>query len=507
MPTIYSEGIINPLWLPLPVLIPLWLALAAWGLRHDPRWSRRLLALGTLAMLLVALGLFCFVHGLPGPARMDFGGWERPVGISFQVDLYSAIMVLVATLVGFTGALYAGAEIGKSTWRRGYGCFYFLLMAGIQGAFMTNDLFNLYVWFEVMLMASFAMLVLGRRRYVFEGATKYVVINMVSSIFFLTGLGILYGKTGQLNLDELAIRLAASDAGSVIMSSASLLLLAFGIKAGVFPLYFWLPPAYPHTGFATAAVFGGLLTKVGVYALFRVFGGALRFMGEFTGPLFIWVGVATMVAGVLGAASQFHTRRILSFHIISQIGYIVLGLGLFTQGALAAAIFYTVHHILVKTNLFLAAGIIATSGRTESLHRLGGLLKQEPMLAILFLIPALSLGGIPPLSGFFAKFLLVREAFRAGAWWPGGIALLVGVLTLYSMTKIWAEAFWKDSPRTQGTTRIRRVQYIPVALLAACTVVIGLFVGPVYRLSERAAEQLSAPASPMGAPIPGDHSP
>jgi len=474
----------------LPVVLPLLLALAAWCVRERPLASRVFLPVGLAAQLGASLALFWSIHEAAGPVRVDFGDWDKPLGISFHVDLFAAIMVVVASIIGFAGGLYAVGEIGRLVWKKGYACFFFLLLAGIHGAFLTNDLFNLFVWFEVMLMSSFAMLVLGRRRFVFEGATKYVVINMVSSFFFLSGLGVLYGKTGQLNLDEVAVQLAASGSDPIIFSSGALLLVAFGIKAGVFPLYFWLPPAYPNTGFATAAVFGGLLTKVGVYALFRVFGGAFGFLSEVTGPLFLLIGVLTMVAGVLGAASQFHARRILSFHIVSQIGYIVLGLGFFTQGAFAAAIFYIVHHILVKTNLFLAAGVIASTGRSERLERLGGLLKGSPVLAVLFLIPALSLGGIPPLSGFFAKFLLLREALREEAWICAAVALLVGIVTLFSMIKIWGEAFWKDTPRPDGIESYRPVQLVPMAMLGTLTVLIGVFADPLFRLSERAAAQL-----------------
>ncbi|MBL9157174.1 MAG: hypothetical protein JNJ70_06875 [Verrucomicrobiales bacterium] len=478
----------------LPVILPLGLALVAWMGRRSPVVSRSILIAGTALILAAAVALFLAVRAAGGPLRLDLGGWERPVGITFKVDLLSALLVVVSATVAFAGALFAAGEIGRLLWAKGYGTFSFLLFTGIHGAFLTNDLFNLFVWFEVMLMSSFAMLVLGRRRHVFEGATQYVVINMVSSFFFLTGLGILYGKTGHLNLEEVAARLVASGSDPVILSSATLLLIAFGIKAGVFPLYFWLPPAYPNTGYATAAVFGGLLTKVGVYALFRVFGGAFGFLSGYTSGIFLLVGVATMIAGVLGAASQFHVRRILSFHIVSQIGYILLGLGLMTQGAIAAALFYTVHHIFVKTNLFLAAGAIASTGRTEDLAKLGGLLKATPLLAILFLIPALSLGGIPPLSGFFAKFLLIREAMREEAWIVTAIALLVGVVTLFSMTKIWSEAFWKDSPRKGGPLSLcrRSLLLLPVAFLGLLTLLIGLFPGSLISLADEAARQLLA---------------
>ncbi|MEM7397084.1 MAG: proton-conducting transporter membrane subunit, partial [Verrucomicrobiota bacterium] len=326
----------------VPILCSMLFAILALIVREHPRRSRAVLLAGASANLAAALAVLHRVTDTGVPLTVAMGGWSEPVGIGFRVDLLSAVMITVTGVVGLAGAAFAVTELGRSTWRRGYGLFFFLLLTGIHGAFLTNDLFNLFVWFEVMLMASFAMLILGRRKFVFEGATRYVVINMISSFFFLTGLGILYGKTGQLNLSVLADLLAASGDDPLILSSSAFLIIAFGIKAGAFPLFFWLPPAYPNTGFATAAVFGGLLTKVGVYALFRVFGGAFGFLAPVTAPIFLAVALATMVTGVLGAASQFRVRRILSFHIVSQIGYILLGLGLFSQGAFAAAIFYTV---------------------------------------------------------------------------------------------------------------------------------------------------------------------
>ena len=485
----------------LPVLVPLLAGVGMLWLPAGAGARKSWLMVATGINLVGASLLFVKLLQSDAPVEVAFGGWESPVGIAFYVDLFAGLMVLVAALIGFCGAWYALGEIGQVLWRRHYGFFYLLLFAGINGAFLTGDLFNLFVWFEVMLMASFAMMVMGRNAHTVEGATKYVVLNMLSSFFFLAGLGIFYGKTGSLNLNDVAMKLASASGDPLVLTSGALLLLAFGIKAGVFPLYFWLPASYPYTGFTTAAVFGGLLTKVGVYALFRVFGGALGFLSAFTADLFLWIGGFTMVVGVLGAASQFHLRRILSFHIVSQIGYLTLGLGLFTQGAFAAAIFYTVHHIIVKTNLFFAAGVISASGRSERLEKLGGLFTRAPLLALLFAIPALSLGGIPPLSGFFAKFLIIRETLREEAWIVAMVALVVGVLTLFSMTKIWSEAFWKDSPRLGALAGIRPGRLAPVAVLATVTVVIGLAFGPIYEIADRAAFQLLAqnPAGHEGA--------
>lgn len=473
-----------------PVLVPLVGGVFLLLGRHSASLQRSGLVTVSVANLAVALWLFLTARSKGEPFEVSFGGWEAPLGIAFYIDLLAAIMVLVTAIVGLCGSLYACGEIGRRLWERGYAFFFLLLITGINGAFLTSDLFNLFVWFEVMLMAAFAMMALGRLPHTIEGTTKYVVLNMMASFFFLSGLGIIYGKAGNLNLNVIAEGLAQADGDPLILTSSVALILAFGIKAGVFPLYFWLPASYPNTGFTTAAVFGGLLTKVGVYAFFRVFGGAFGFLSEVTAELFLIVGVATMVMGVLGAASQMHTRRILSFHIISQIGYLILCLGLFTTGAFAAAVFYTVHHIIVKTNLFLIAGLIARTGRTEQLVNLGGLFRERPFLAILFAIPALSLGGIPPFSGFWAKLLVIREAFASEAFIAAGAALAVGLLTLFSMVKIWSEAFWKDSPRESSICGFPSFQYLPVALLALVTLLLGFFLDPAMEISRQAAEQL-----------------
>jgi multicomponent Na+:H+ antiporter subunit D len=295
---------------------------------------------------------------------------------------------------------------------------------------------------------------------------------------------------------------------------AVMFLVAFGIKAAAFPLFFWLPASY-HTGpVAVSALFAGLLTKVGVYALFRVFTLIFNQNPEFTHEILLWIAALTMLTGVLGAAAQFEFRRILSFHIVSQIGYMLLGLALFTPLALIGGVFYIVHHIIVKTNLFLVSGIVHRLLGTYDLKKLGGIYKARPVLSILFLIPALSLAGIPPLSGFFAKFIVIRAGIEAEAWVVTGIALLVGLLTLYSMIKIWAEAFWKKLPETTDGTALERgktsgslvIMYIPVVALAGCTLFIGLNGQPIYDMAEFSATQLMDPSQYIEAVL-GDKAP
>jgi multicomponent Na+:H+ antiporter subunit D len=375
---------------------------------------------------------------------------------------------------------------------------------GVCGAFLTGDLFNLYVWFEVMLMASFVLMALGGERAQMEGAIKYVTINLISSAMFLAAVGMLYGIMGTLNMADLAQKLRAAPPLDLLTTIAMLFLIAFGIKAAVFPLFFWLPASYHTPPVAVSAIFAGLLTKVGVYALIRVF--ALLFVQDvaYTHTIILAIAGLTMVTGVLGAMAQNEFRRILSFHIISQIGYMILGLGFFTTAAVAGSIFYIIHHIIVKTNLFLVSGVVHRLQGTYELKRLGGIYAARPALSILFLIPALSLAGLPPLSGFFAKLILVQAGLETQHYLLVATALAVGLLTLFSMTKIWAEAFWKEAPEsseakepmaTISESRASRLLLLlPIASLGLATILIGLAAEPLYLLAARAAEQLMNPA-------------
>lgn len=430
---------------------------------------------------------------------LQMGDWAAPFGITMVADRFSAVMVAVSSFMGAAVGFYALGEINEARLKRFFFPLYLILMFGVNGAFLTGDLFNLYVWFEVMLIASFVLMSMGGERGELEGGLKYVTLNLLSSVMFLSAVGIIYGKTGTLNMADIAQNLNQSPDANWVISSSMLLLVSFGLKAGIFPFFFWLPASYHTPPSAVSAIFAGLLTKVGVYALFRAY--TLMFASIFpqVQPIILVLAVLTMITGVFGAASHFDMRRILSFHIVSQIGYMILGLALMTPLAIAAGIFYLVHHIIVKTNLFLVSGVVIRLKGSCDLAKVGGLCKSAPWLAALFFIPAFSLGGIPPLSGFWAKFAVVKAGLEVESWVAVTSALLVGVLTLYSMTKIWAEAFWKAQPEDGVDPAVRLSSgplawmVIPIAIMALATVWIGLLGEPLFEFSERAAAQLLNP--------------
>ncbi len=480
-------------WLIAPIAIPLVSAALGVLTRGRPRVQAAIGVGGAAALLGAALALLATVRR-SGVVALQVGGWPAPYGITLVADLFSAVMVVLAGALALAVTVYSLRDVDAERVRLGYFPLLHVLLMGVCGAFLTGDLFNLYVWFEVMLLGSFVLLALGGERRQLEGGVVYVSLNLLSSALFLAALGILYGKVGTLNMADLAVKLDALGPSPALTTVSALLLVAFGIKAAVFPLFFWLPPAYPTPPAAVSAIFAGLLTKVGVYALIRVF--TLIFVQDvgFTHGLLLGTAGFTMACGVLGAAAQGGVRRILSFHIVSQIGYMVLGLALFTPLALAGAIFYVVHHIVTKTNLFLVAGLVARAGGGEELARIGGLQRARPGLALLFAIPALSLAGVPPLSGFFAKLLILRAGLDAGAWVSVVVALAVGLLTLFSMTKIWSEAFWKAAPEGAAGPAtgapLPASQVLPCAALGLVTLGLGLGAAWLLELSGEAARQL-----------------
>ncbi|MEM1377383.1 MAG: Na+/H+ antiporter subunit D [Pseudomonadota bacterium] len=476
-----------------PVLIPLTLAAITACLWQFPRAQR---AVGIVGLFVLTTSAFALVHAVTryDILAVEFGSWPVPFGISFVADRLAAAMVAITAVLALAVGIYGLREMRQIHVRAGFYPLFFGMVTGVNGAFLTGDIFNLYVWFEVMLVTSLGLLVLGRTKAQIDGAVKYAILNLLGTVFFLIAVGLLYGAAGTLAFADLARVLPTLEASPGLVATAILFLCAFGIKAGFFPLFFWLPASYHTAPFAISAIFAGLLTKVGVYASFRVF--TLLFEVENAGirEIVAVVAALTMVVGVMGAASQWNIRRILSFHIVSQIGYIMMGLAIATPLAMAGAVFYIIHHIIVKANLFLLAGAVRQATGTDDLRKTGGLLKSHPWLAVLFLIPALSLAGLPPLSGFWAKFLVVDASFKADMGWLAGVALFTGLLTLYSMMKIWMEAFWK-APVIERTQRrsVPAVMLAPIAALGAVTLTIGFWADPFIQYAELASVTLTDP--------------
>jgi multicomponent Na+:H+ antiporter subunit D len=473
----------------LPILVPLSTAAILLLVPKHARLQRWIALAGSTLLLGSTLVLFWRVEG-DGIQVLQVSGWTAPFGITLVADLLAAVLVLMVGLVGVavTAAAFAGVDPKREAF--GYHPLIQILLMGVSGAFLTGDLFNLYVWFEVMLVASFVLMALHRTSAQVEAAFKYVAINLIASSIFLTALGLLYGVAGTLNMADLARLWPATRTPGVDMVLAVLFVIAFSIKAGLFPLFFWLPASYHTPPAAIGAVFAGLLTKVGVYALMRVF--TLLFQGAppalFT--LLLVMSVATMVIGLVAALNERDLRRILSFNLVAHIGYTTASLSLLTPAALAGGIFYVLHHIVVIANLFLISGVLLRLRRTTDIAGLGGLYRTQPAFSALAMVPIFSLAGVPPLSGFLGKLAILGGIFEAGAYWVGAMVLVVGLLTLLSMGRTWADAFWRPSATAVDVTTPGTPLLIAISGLSLVTLAITFGAGPLFELTSRAAHQL-----------------
>lgn len=482
-----------------PVAIPLAAAGLTVVLRRWPGVQRTVMESGVVLML--AASLMLLAHVASGEvATMAFGGWGAPFGVTFVADRLGAALSTVTGVVALAVAIYARADIRARRRRAGFDPLFLAMLAAVNGAFLTGDIFNLYVWFELMLVTAMGLVTLDRRPAQIDGAVRYAAMSMLGATFILVGIGLLYGETGTLDMTTLSAALAGRPPTVALSASAFLLLAGFALKAGLFPFFFWLPASYHTAPMTVSAALAGLLTKVGFYACLRVFVVVFHVAGDATVPglpaLFALLAAGTIIVGILAAIAQLDIRRLLAFHIVCQVAYMMLGLALASLLGIAAAIFYMLHSMLVQTGLFLGAGAIARASGGYDLRRCGGLMRERPLTAALFAVLALSLAGIPPLSGFWAKFLVIDAAFRGGAAWLAVTALIVGFLTLYSMSKLWTEAFWKSPPRArQSAHRVPPAMIVAMALLCACTVGIGIAIGPVSDFARAAAVQMLPTAS------------
>jgi multicomponent Na+:H+ antiporter subunit D len=483
----------------VPVLVPL-TAAALMLIARSTVVQRCISVIALLASLATSTRVLVDTW-LDGPVKVvRLGGWPGEFAITMVADRLASIMVVVALMVVLAVLVYAMGQGGADEKSPFYHPVYMVMSAGISQAFLAGDLFNLFVAFEILLMASYVLLTLEGSNAQIRSGTSYVVLNVIESMVLVVTVGLIFAATGTVNMAELPERLATLPDG-VRMGLQLLLLLAFGIKAAVFPLFFWLPDSYPTAPSSVSAVFAGLLTKVGVYCLIRV--QTLLFPGELDGLVMV-VGALTMFIGVVGAVSHSDMKRILSFHIISQIGYMVFGLGVGGPVAVAATIFYLIHHIPVKTSLFLVEGIIERDSGSSSLTSVSGLARRSPFLAVLFLVPALSLAGLPPLSGFLAKFAIVRAGLDEGRYLGVAVAIVVSLLTLVSMVKIWVGAFWGDVEPVDrvgviGLLRRQPLMALGTTIVVAASLAIALAAGPFYEFAAKAARQTLDVASYVSA--------
>jgi multicomponent Na+:H+ antiporter subunit D len=475
--------------LALPILVPLGTAAVLMLAPKRPVLQRSLSLIGSVLLLASAVFVFLRVDA-SGIQVLQISAWPAPFGITLVGDLLAVILVVAVGVVGTAISVVAFSGVDPRREAFGYHPLLHILLMGVAGAFLTGDVFNLYVWFEVMLVASFVLMALNRTRAQMEAAFKYVAMNLIASSMFLTALGLLYGATGTLNMAELARVWPTTSTPGADTVLAVLFLIAFSMKAGLFPLFFWLPASYHTPPAPIGAAFAGLLTKVGVYALIRLFTLLFPSAPPALFTLLIAMSAATMLIGLVAALNERDFRRVLSFNLVGHIGYTTASLGLLTPAALAGAIFYVLHHIVVITNLYLVSGVMLRLRRTTDMAGLGGLYRRQPVFSAFAMVPIFSLAGVPPLSGFLGKLAIVDGAFAAGAYWVGAIVLVVGLLTLLSMSRAWADSFWRPAADAQDLAAPGTPYLLAIAALSLVTVGMTIGAEPLFELASRGAQQV-----------------
>ena len=491
----------------IPILLPFIGAALTLLLSRFHR-TQRAIAVVILATVLAAAVAITY-QSVSGPLVLEVGGWAAPVGITLVADKLSALMLTVSVFVTLCVMIYSSSQSFENDRVpiAVYNPTFLILSAGVSNAFLTGDLFNLYVGFEILLVASFVLIMLGGTRDRLRSGTVYVVVSLVSSAIFLIAIAMIYAATGTVNMAQLAIRLPQIDQGAAQLAQV-MLLIAFGVKAAVFPLSAWLPDSYPTAPAPVTAVFAGLLTKVGIYAIIRT--QTTLFADSTLNPWLQAVAAATMIIGILGAVAQNDIKRVLSFTLVSHIGFMLWGVSIGTVDSLTAAVFYTAHHIMVQTSLFLVSGLMETVGGSTSLVELGGLLKKWPLLAVLYLIPALNLAGVPPFSGFLGKIGLIEAANRNGGmadYFMITVAITTSILTLYALIRAWNMAFWQpleneSEEAEQSRPDVPKTMTGATILLITATLALTFFAGPIYRFAAAGAAELRSPQIYVRAVLP-----
>ncbi|QJY51122.1 Na+/H+ antiporter subunit D [Pseudonocardia broussonetiae] len=489
--------------LALPVLLPL-LGAAVTVIGSRSPNLQRVVGIVVLAAVSVIAAVLLVVADAGGPVVAALGGWAAPVGIALVADRLSALLLLVSTLVTLAVLVYAIdqriADYGRGTASTTFHPMYLMLSAGVSLAYLTGDLFTLFVAFEIMLTASYVLITRRTSARKIRAGMTYVTVSLLSSLLFLTAIAFVYAATGTVNLADLANRVALLPPGPVTVLGL-MLLLVFGIKAAMVPLHFWLPDSYPNAPGPVAALFAGLLTKVGFYAMLRT--QTLLFPREEPWTLLLVLATATMLLGALGALAQNDINRLLSFLLVSHIGFMLFGLAVFDAAGVAGAALYAAHHITVLATLFLVSGLITRRTGTVQLDEMGGLLRTSPWLAVLYAIPALTLAGVPPTAGFVAKLALLQAGAAAGLW-PAvvaGVVIVASLLTLYALARVWVRVFWGE-PRAAlpdvdpddevlvGTARTPVPMFAATAGLVAVSLAIAVFAGPLTAVTGRAGTDL-----------------
>ncbi|TWT24410.1 Na+/H+ antiporter subunit D [Planomicrobium sp. CPCC 101110] len=477
-----------------PVIIPMLFGTILLFFPKNIRMQRLIAVCGAAITFIAALFLLAEVK-TNGLQAVTLGSWDAPFGISMVSDLFSVLLVLTATLLTVFVIFYSFQTIGFEREQSYYYPAVLFLLTGVNGAFTTGDIFNLFVFFEVLLMSSYMLIVHGGEKPQLRETIKYLLVNVISSALFVAAVAFLYSVAGTLNMADLAVKIPQIQETGILTVIAVLFLVVFGFKASIFPLYFWLPGSYYAPPIPVLALFGALLTKVGVYAITRTYTLFFTMNTEVTHEMLAIIAILTILAGCIGALAYFDIKKIIIYNIIIAVGVILFGVSQMNGASIEGAVFYLIHDMLIKAALFFLVGIIAVLFGTTNLREMGGLIKTYPLLGWTYLVAAFGLAGIPPLSGFPGKLLIVQGGFEGPNFWGSLVILATSLLVLLSVIRIFIYAFWGTPVKTVPINKsVYNQMFIPSLLLVIITVFVGVGAELFMPLISGAGEVLLNPS-------------
>lgn len=487
----------------IPILIPFFTGMVLMFFRKNINLQRLISLIALFAATIVAFLQMLNVKN-NGIQTLTFGNWPVPYGITMVADGVSTILVFTTLLLAFFIVWYGFESIGKAREQFFYYPGIMMIITGVTGAFTTGDIFNLFVFFEVLLMSSYLLIVLGGEKAQLRESIKYILVNVISSALFVIAVAYLYSVLGTLSMADIAVKIAEINQPGIVTTIAVLFLMVFGLKAAIFPLYFWLPSSYGAAPIPVLALFGALLTKVGIYAITRTY--TLFFVHDlsYTHELLLILSVLTIAAGCIGALATFNVKQIIIYNIVIAVGVILFGVAQMNETALKGAMFYLIHDMIIKAALFMLVGIIIAITGTSNLRKMGGLMKHYPALGWFYLIAAFGLAGIPPLSGFVGKLLIVQGGFEAGNTWSTLFILASSLIVLLSVIRIFLYAFWGEQGAIEKIDRskVKRLFY-PTAILVVISIAFGVGSEWITPFMDNAAHVLSNPATYVDAVMKG----
>ncbi|MCR2823594.1 Na+/H+ antiporter subunit D [Lederbergia panacisoli] len=478
----------------LPIVIPLITAVILMFFAKKvtiQRWISAISMTGTFITSLILL------HKIDqnGIQTLNLGNWPAPFGITLVSDMLSALLVATGSFIALCCILFSFGTIGRAREKFYYYSIVQFLMVGVNGAFTTGDIFNMFVFFEVMLMSSYVLMVIGGTKIQLRESIKYLLVNVTSSALFVIAVAYLYSMVGSLNMAHISERIAEAGQPGIMTVVAVLFLIVFGLKGGIFPLFFWLPGSYYAPPAPIIALFGALLTKVGVYSILRTYTLFFYHDQGFTHELLIILSLITIVLGSIAAIAYKDIKKIIIYNIVVAIGIITYGIGTMNADSLSGSVFYLIHDMIIKAALFMIAGVIVAITGTGSYQKFSGLIRHYPLLGWIFFLSILALAGIPPLSGFIGKILIARGGFAEGDIVGALVILFSSLFVLYSLMRVFINSFWGDPKGSKVNSNIGVSKLlIPISVLMIASISYGVFSEHVNMYITQAVDVLINPS-------------